>query len=37
MNEYIKAMQFQFASLKSEVLFLRGELKEKNASIEKLR
>ena len=36
MNEYMKAMQFQFASLKSDVMFLRGEVKEKNAFIEKL-
>ena len=36
MNEYIKAMQDQIASLKSEVMFLRGEVKEKNAFIEQL-
>ena len=35
-DEYIKAIQDQFASLKSEVMFLRGELKEKNAFIEQL-
>ena len=29
MNEYIKAMQGQIASLKSEVMFRRGEVKEK--------
>ena len=34
MNEYIKAMQDQIASLNSEVMFLRGEVKEKNAFIE---
>ena len=34
MDEYIKAMQDQIASLKREVMFLRGELKEKNAFIE---
>ena len=33
MDEYIKGMQDQIASLKSEVMFLRGEVKEKNASI----
>ena len=36
MNEYIKAMQDLIASLKSEVMFLRGEIKEKNAFIEQL-
>ena len=36
MNEYIKAMQDLIASLKSEVMFLRGEVKEKNAFIEQL-
>ena len=36
MDEYIKAMQDQIASLKSEVMFLRGEVKEKNAFIEQL-
>ena len=36
MNEYIKAMEDQIASLKSEVMFFRGEVKEKNAFIEKL-
>ena len=36
MNEYIKAMQDQIASLKSEVMFLRGEVKKKNAFIEQL-
>ena len=36
MDEYIKAMQNQIASLKSEFMFLRGEVKEKNALIEKL-
>ena len=36
MNEYIKAMQDQIASLKSEVMFLRREVKEKNAFIEQL-
>ena len=35
-NEYIKAMQDQIASLKSEVMFLRGEAKEKNAFTEQL-
>ena len=29
MNEYIKAMQNQIASLKSEIMFLRREVKEK--------
>ena len=33
MDEYIKAMEDQIASLKSEVMFLRGEVKEKNAFI----
>ena len=33
MNEYIKAMQDHIASLKSEVMFLRGEVKEKNPFI----
>ena len=32
----IKAMLDQIASLKSEVMFLRGEVKEKNAFIEQL-
>ena len=36
MNEYIKAMQDQIASLKSEVMFLRGEVKKKNTFIEQL-
>ena len=36
MNEYIKAIQDQIASLKSGVMFLRGEVKEKNAFIEQL-
>ena len=36
MDEYIKAMQDQIASLKSDVMFLRGEVKEKNAFIEQL-
>ena len=31
MNEHIKAMQNQIASLKSEIMFLRREVKEKNA------
>ena len=29
MDEYIKAMQNQFASHKIEVMFLRGQVKEK--------
>ena len=33
MDEYIKAMQDQIASLKSEVMFLRGEVKEKTHSL----
>ena len=36
MDEYIKAMHDQTASLKSEVMFLRGEVKENNAFIEQL-
>ena len=36
MDEYIKATQDQIASLKSEVMFLRGEVKEKNAFIKQL-
>ena len=32
-DEYIKAMQDQIASLKSEVMFLRGEVKEKTHSL----
>ena len=36
MNEYIKAMQDLITSLKSEVMLLRGEVKEKNAFIEQL-
>ena len=33
MNEYIKAMQDQIASLKSEVMFLIGAVKEKTIII----
>ena len=33
-DEYIKAMQDLIASLKSEVMFFRGEVKEKNTFIE---
>ena len=33
MDEYIKAMQDQIASLKSEVMFLRGEVKKKTHSL----
>ena len=33
MDEYIKAKQHQIASLKSEVMFLRGEVKEKTDSL----
>ena len=36
MDEYIKAMHDQTSSLKSEVMFLRGEVKENNAFIEQL-
>ena len=36
MDEYIKAMLDQTASLKSDVMFLRGEVKKKNAFIEQL-
>ena len=36
MNENIKAIHDQIASLKSEVMFLRGGVKEKNAFIEQL-
>ena len=31
MSQYIKAMQDKIASLKSEVIFLRGEVKEKKS------
>ena len=37
MDECIKAMQDQITSLKSEVMFLRGEVKEKNAFIKQLK
>ena len=33
LNEYIKAMQDQIASLKSEFMFLRGKVKEKTHSL----
>ena len=33
MNEYIKAMQDQISSLKSEFMFLRGKVKEKTHSL----
>ena len=33
MNAYIKAMQDQIASLKKEVMFLRGEVRKKHAFI----
>ena len=33
MNDYIKAMQDQIASLKSEVMFLRVEVKEKTHAL----
>ena len=36
MNENIKAIHDQIASLKSEVMFLRGGVKEKNAFIEQV-
>ena len=36
MDEYIKAMQDQIASLKSEAKFLRGEVKEKTHSLNNL-
>ena len=36
MDEYIKAMRDQIASRKSEVMFLRWEVKQKNAFIEQL-
>ena len=36
MGEYIKAMLDQIASLKSDIMFLRGEVKGKNAFIEQL-
>ena len=36
MDEYIKAMLDQIAPLKSDVMFLRGKVKEKNAFIEQL-
>ena len=36
MNEYIKTMQDQIASLKNEVMFLREEVKEKDVFIEQL-
>ena len=35
-DEYIKAMQEQIALLKSEVILLRGEVKERNVFIEQL-
>ena len=36
MGEYIKAMQDQIASLKSEAKLLRGEVKEKTHSLNNL-
>ena len=36
MDEYSKAMQDQIASLKCKVMFLRGEVKEKNVFIEQI-
>ena len=36
MNEYIMTMQDQIASLKSEVMFLRGEKRKKKAFIEQI-
>ena len=36
MDEYTKAMLDQIASLKKEVIFLRGEVKEKNTFIEQI-
>ena len=36
MDEYSKAMQDRIASLKCKVMFLRGEVKEKNVLIEQI-
>ena len=36
MDEYIKAMQDKIRCLKSEVMFLRKEVKDKNVFIEQL-
>ena len=36
MDEYSKAMQDRIASLKCKVMFLRGEVKEKNVFIEQI-